>query len=510
MGELRKRCSPVTRALMLQGTGSDVGKSVLTAGLCRAYSRRGLAVRPFKPQNMSNNAAVTVDGGEIGRAQALQARACGAPPHTDMNPVLLKPQAETGAQVVVQGRIAGNASAKAYQKMKPDLLPTVLRSFVRLSAQADLVLVEGAGSAAEINLRQSDIANMGFACAAGVPVALIGDIDRGGVIAQLVGTWSLLDEGERALVRGFVVNKFRGDLSLFDDGIAVVRERTGMASFGVVPWFAGAAALPAEDAFGLAAAAEEGTGGVRIAVPVCPRISNFDDLDPLRAEPRVDVVMVKAGQALPGDADLVLLPGSKATLADLAFLRSQGWDIDIAAHARRGGVVLGICGGYQMLGRRVSDPYGVEGDPAEAPGLGLLDVTTVLTPDKELRNVSGAAVPTGQAVKGYEMHVGETTGPDSARPMLALDGGPDGAISADRRTMGCHVHGLFASDGFRSAFLESLRPGARSLLNYEAGVEDALDALARHLEAHLDLDAMLQASAMIASNDAASAPAARR
>ena len=495
---------------MLQGTGSDVGKSVLTAGLCRAYSRRGLAVRPFKPQNMSNNAAVTVDGGEIGRAQALQARACGVAPHTDMNPVLLKPQAETGAQVVVQGRISGNAGARAYQKMKPDLLPTVLRSFVRLSAQADLVLVEGAGSAAEINLRQSDIANMGFACAAGVPVALIGDIDRGGVIAQLVGTWSLLDEGERALVRGFVVNKFRGDPSLFDDGIAVVRQRTGMASFGVVPWFAGAAALPAEDAFGLASAPEDGTGGVRVAVPVCPRISNFDDLDPLRAEPCVDVVMVKAGQALPGDADLVLLPGSKATLADLAFLRGQGWDIDIAAHARRGGVVLGICGGYQMLGRRVSDPHGVEGDPAEAPGLGLLDVTTVLTRDKELRNVSGAAVPTGQAVKGYEMHVGETTGPDSVRPMLALDGGPDGAISADRRTMGCHVHGLFASDGFRSAFLESLRPGARSLLNYEAGVEDALDALARHLEAHLDLDAMLQASAMIASNDAASAPAARR
>ena len=496
---------------MLQGTGSDVGKSLLTAGLCRAYSRRGLAVRPFKPQNMSNNAAVTVDGGEIGRAQALQARACGMVPHTDMNPVLLKPQAETGAQVVVQGRIAGNAGARAYQKMKPDLLPMVLRSFARLSAQADLVLVEGAGSAAEVNLRQSDIANMGFACAARVPVALIGDIDRGGVIAQLVGTWTLLDEAERALVRGFVVNKFRGDVSLFDDGIAVVRERTGMTSFGVVPWFAGAAALPAEDAFGLAAAdAENRTGDIRIAVPVCPRISNFDDLDPLRAEPRVEIVMVTAGQALPGNADLVLLPGSKATLADLAFLRGQGWDIDIAAHARRGGVVLGICGGYQMLGRRVSDPHGVEGDPAEAPGLGLLDVTTVLTRDKALRQVSGAAVPTGQAVTGYEMHVGETGGPDAARPMLALAGGPDGAISTDRRTMGCHVHGLFASDGFRSVFLERLRPGARSLLNYEAGVEDALDALARHLEAHLDLDAMLQASAMIASNDAASAPAARR
>ena len=495
---------------MLQGTGSDVGKSVLTAGLCRAYSRRGLTVRPFKPQNMSNNAAVTVDDGEIGRAQALQARACGVEPHTDMNPVLLKPQAETGAQVVVQGRIAGNAGARAYQEMKPELLPTVLRSFARLSAQADLVLVEGAGSAAEVNLRQSDIANMGFACAARVPVALIGDIDRGGVIAQLVGTWSLLDEVERALVKGFVVNKFRGDISLFDEGLSVIRERTGMASFGVVPWFAGAAALPAEDAFGLAAADEDGTGDIRIAVPVCPRISNFDDLDPLCAEPQVEVVMVTAGQALPGNADLVLLPGSKATLADLAFLRGQGWDIDIAAHARRGGVVLGICGGYQMLGRSISDPHGVEGDPAEAPGLGLLDVTTVLTRDKALRNVSGAAVPTGHAVTGYEMHVGETAGPDSARPMLALDGGPDGAISADRRTMGCHVHGLFASDDFRSAFLERLRPGARSVLNYETGVEEALDSLARHLEAHLDLDAMLQASAMIASNDAASAPPARR
>ena len=351
------------RALMFQGTGSDVGKSVLTAGLCRAYTRRGLAVRPFKPQNMSNNAAVTSDGGEIGRAQALQARACGAAPHTDMNPVLLKPQTETGAQVIVHGKIIGNAKAREYQAMKPDLMGAVLDSFRRLSERADLVLIEGAGSAAEVNLRAADIANMGFAEAADVPVVLIGDIDRGGVIAQLVGTWNLLSDSERARTRGFIVNKFRGDATLFDDGLAIIREQTAMASYGVVPFLAEAGRLPREDAFDLGAE-DAKPGAIKIAVPVFSRIANFDDLDPLRAEPDVSVIMVRAGAALPGDADLILLPGSKATLADLAFVREQGWDIDIAAHVRRGGAVLGICGGYQMLGKTVSDPGGIEGPPA--------------------------------------------------------------------------------------------------------------------------------------------------
>ena len=501
----------MARALMLQGTGSDVGKSVLAAGLCRAFARRGLAVRPFKPQNMSNNAAVTEDGGEIGRAQALQARACGVGPLADMNPVLLKPQGETGAQLVIRGRVAGNADARAYQEMKPGLMTAVLESFGRLAADADLVLAEGAGSAAEINLRRGDIANMGFALAAGVPVALVGDIDRGGVIAQLVGTWTLLSSAERGLVRGFVVNKFRGDASLFDGGLDAVRERTGMAPFGVVPWLDAAAALPREDSFAIGGG-EGAPGDLKIVVPALSRIANFDDLDPLRAEDGVSVVMAAAGQALPGDADLVLLPGSKATRADLAYLRDQGWDIDIRSHVRRGGRVLGICGGYQMLGRAVADPDGIEGSPGESPGLGLLDVATVLAGRKKLARVSGTDAATGEPVEGYEIHVGETGGGDAdARPMLRLADGPDGAVSADGRIAGCHVHGLFASDRFRAAFLQRLRPGARAAMDYEAGIESALDALAGHLEAHLDIDAVLQASSAIASSrPAASAAAARR
>ena len=477
-------------ALMFQGTGSDVGKSVLTAGLCRAYTRRGLKVRPFKPQNMSNNAAVTADGGEIGRAQALQARACGEALHTDMNPVLLKPQSETGAQVIVQGKIVGNAKAREYQSMKPGLMASVLESFHRLSAEADLVLVEGAGSAAEVNLRAADIANMGFAEAANVPVVLIGDIDRGGVIAQLVGTWNLLSESERALTRGFIVNKFRGDVSLFDSGLAVIAERTPMTSFGVVPWFAGAGRLPREDAFDTGGDAAQ-SGDIKIAVPVLSRIANFDDLDPLRAEPDVSVVMVPAGEALPGDADLVLLPGSKATLADLAFLRAQGWDIDIAAHVRRGGAVLGICGGYQMLGRTVADPHGIEGPPAEAPGLGLLDDATRL-PAPTNRVVGPATVcRTGAPVSGYEMHVGVTSGPDTARPLLDLSTGADGAMTPDGRISGCYVHGLDSSDSSRTAFLQQLRPAARAAMAYEAGIDATLEALADHLEEHLDLEAMI-------------------
>ena len=477
-------------ALMFQGTGSDVGKSVLTAGLCRAFTRRGLAVRPFKPQNMSNNAAVTADGGEIGRAQALQARACGVALHTDMNPVLLKPQSETGAQVIVQGKIVGNAKAREYQSMKPGLMASVLESFHRLSADADLVLVEGAGSAAEVNLRAADIANMGFAEAANVPVVLIGDIDRGGVIAQLVGTWNLLSGSERALTRGFIVNKFRGDVSLFDSGLAVIAERTPMTSFGVVPWFADAGRLPREDAFDVRGDAQR-PGDIKIAVPVLSRIANFDDLDPLRAEPDVSVVMVPAGDALPGDADLILLPGSKATLADLAFVRAQGWDIDIAAHVRRGGAVLGICGGYQMLGRTVADPHGIEGPPAEAPGLGLLDVATTLTAAKKLVEVSGTERRTGAPVSGYEMHVGVTSGPDTARPMLDLSTGTDGAKTPDGRISGCYVHGLFSSDAYRTAFLQRLRPAAREAMAYEAGIDATLEALADHLEEHLDLEAMI-------------------
>ncbi|MBO6716935.1 MAG: cobyric acid synthase [Rhizobiaceae bacterium] len=479
------------RALMFQGTGSDVGKSLMVAGLARALTNRGHAVRPFKPQNMSNNAAVTADGGEIGRAQALQARAAKVQPSVHMNPVLLKPQSETGAQVVVQGRIEGNARAADYQKLKPGLLARVIDSFGRMKAEADFVLVEGAGSASEVNLRAGDIANMGFARAADVPVILIGDIDRGGVIASLVGTKAVIEPEDAALIAGFIVNRFRGDPALFADGMARIAEMTGWAAIGLVPHFSDAARLPAEDALALNAPRERKAGArVKIAVPILPHIANFDDLDPLEAEPDVEVVRVKPGTTLPGDADLILLPGSKATIADLVALRKAGFDIDIAAHVRRGGRALGLCGGYQMLGRKLADPDGIEGPPGEVDGLGLLDIETRLTGDKRLVAVEGRTSD-GVSFKGYEMHVGETTGPDTLRPFATIEGKPEGAISTDRLVAGTYVHGLFADDCQRAACVKQLG-GEVSDLNYEAGVEATLDALAVHLEAHLDIDALIR------------------
>lgn len=483
-----------TPALMLQGTGSDVGKSLLVAGLARAFTCQGMRVRPFKPQNMSNNAAVTADGGEISRAQALQARACGAVPHTDMNPVLLKPQTDIGAQLVVHGQVQGNVRASEYHALKPTLLPRVLESFGRLSAQADLILVEGAGSTAEINLRDGDIANMGFAIAADVPVVLVGDIDRGGVIASLVGTAALLEEAERRLLRGFVVNKFRGDPALFASGMAEIAQRTRLPALGLVPWFADAARLPAEDAAGLDsrsyAFGNKAEAQMKIVVLRLPRIANFDDLDPLAAEPGVTLELVAPGRALPGDADLVLLPGSKATLADLAALREQGWDIDLQAHVRRGGRVLGLCGGYQMLGRRIADPDGIEGPSGEAAGLGLLDVETVLAPAKVLREAHGRDAVDHAALRGYEMHMGRTTGADTARPFAILDGRTDGARSRDGRVAGTYLHGVFAADTFRRAFLA--RFGAASDLAFEASVDATLDQLADHLAASVDLARLLE------------------
>lgn len=482
----------MTRALMLQGTGSDVGKSLLIAGLARLLTRRGLAVRPFKPQNMSNNAAVTPDGGEIGRAQALQARAAGIVPSVHMNPVLLKPQSEIGAQVVVRGKVRGNAAARTYQAMRGELLAVVLESYRHLQAEADIVLVEGAGSAAEVNLRAGDIANMGFATAARVPVVLVGDIDRGGVIASLVGTHALLADDERTLSRGYIVNRFRGDISLFDDGITAIEERTNWPCLGVVPWFSALSKLPAEDAMSLdQAETAPRADGLRIVVPRLSRIANFDDFDPLRAEPGVDVEFIAAGRPLPQNADLVVLPGSKATLADLAFLREQGWDIDIQAHVRRGGRVLGICAGLQMLGRRVADPDSIEGPAGEAAGLGLLELDTRLSGEKRLLPVHGIAVDGGHPVQGYEMHMGRSHGPALDRPMLRLAGKADGAVSADGRIMGCYLHGLFAADRFRRAFLASLGHAIADGPSYEADIEATLDAWADHLEAHLDVARLL-------------------
>jgi adenosylcobyric acid synthase len=483
-----------TPAIMFQGTGSDVGKSLIVAGLARAFHRQGLRVRPFKPQNMSNNAAVTADGGEIGRAQALQARACGVASSVHMNPVLLKPQSEIGAQVVIQGRMQCTAKAAEWQQQKSQFLPRVLESFALMADEADLVLVEGAGSPAEVNLRQGDIANMGFAEAADLPVALIGDIDRGGVIASLLGTVELLEPAERQRLCGFIVNKFRGDAKLFDDGLAIAQRRTGLRSLGVLPFFAEARRLPAEDAQSLDGAAQHnGKAAIKIAVPQFARIANFDDLDPLIAENDVQVDIVPPGHALPGDADLIILPGSKSTIADLAQLRAEGWDIDIAAHLRRGGFLLGLCGGYQMLGQTLADPGGIEGPAGTVPGLGLLALSTEMTGDKTLTAVSGRHLASGAPLRGYEMHIGRTQGADCERPFMKReDGRSEGGQSADGRVAGCYLHGLFASDAFRHAYLSAIRKRAVSGLAYEAMIDGVLDRLAEHCAAHLDLPRILE------------------
>ncbi|WP_208350744.1 cobyric acid synthase [Pseudaestuariivita rosea] len=474
----------MTRAIMIQGAGSNVGKSLIVAGLARAFVNRGLRLAPFKPQNMSNNAAVTADGGEIGRAQALQALAARIEPTVDMNPVLLKPESETGAQVIVQGKWVGNLGARGYTETKTALMPRVLESFDRLKGTADLILVEGAGSPAEVNLRAGDIANMGFALAADVPVVLVGDIDRGGVIAQLVGTYQVLDQTDRHQIKAFCINKFRGDVSLFADGMTAIEAQTGWSSLGVLPWFPDAARLPAEDALDIVGS---GTGPVKIAVPRLSRIANFDDLDPIAAEPDVQLQFIEPGHPLPGDAKLIILPGTKSTLAELKFFRDQGWDIDLRAHVRRGGHVLGLCGGYQMLGRMVADPHGLEGTAGHTPGLGLLSVETTMQPDKAVRQVQGKEIATDHAVSGYEIHIGQTTGADCGRPWLMIDGQRAGAMSEDGRIKGCYVHGIFQSDTFRTAFLKTVGGSGRQT-SYGAKVETVLDTLAAHLEQHLDLD----------------------
>ncbi|WP_299945646.1 cobyric acid synthase [uncultured Ruegeria sp.] len=476
----------MARSIMIQGTGSNVGKSVLVAGLARAYTRRGLSVAPFKPQNMSNNAAVTENGGEIGRAQALQARAAKRTTHTDMNPILLKPETDTGAQIILQGQRAGTMKAGDYRKDKSKLLAAALESFERLCNDADLVLIEGAGSPAETNLRKGDIANMGFACAANVPVVLVGDIHRGGVIAQIVGTQAVLDTGDQELIRGFAINRFKGDVSLFDEGRDDIAARTGWPCVGVVPWFHDAWKLPAEDMMDIRSYAG---GACKIVVPQLERMANFDDLDPLSAEPSVTVEIVPAGRPLPGDADLVLLPGSKSTIGDLAYFRAQGWDVDLYAHVRRGGHVLGLCGGYQMLGKTIADPDGVDGHPGRVEGLGLLDVTTTMAGDKQVTLRSATALPGNEPVSGYEIHMGRTDGPDCARAWLQIESRPEGAASANGRVRGSYLHGIFTSDAFRASYLAEL--GATSETTYEDGVEQVLDDLADHLELHMDLDLLL-------------------
>lgn len=476
-------------ALMLQGTGSDVGKSLLVAGLCRALVRRGYSVRPFKPQNMSNNAAVTVDGGEIGRAQALQALAAEIQPHTDMNPVLLKPQADRTSQLVVHGQVRGTLGTGNFRSARGELLGAVMESYGRLKAQCDIVVVEGAGSPAEINLRAGDIANMGFARAADIPVILVGDIDRGGVIAALVGTRTVIDPADAAMIRGFLINKFRGDPALFEEGYREIERLTCWKGLGIVPWLHDAIRLPSEDAVVLEQRRDMGSGRLMIACPILPRISNFDDLDPWKLEPAVELVMVPPGKPIPAEAAMIILPGSKATTSDMQAMRREGWDIDILAHHRRGTPILGICGGYQMLGRKIADPDGMEGPPGEIAGLGLLDVETMLTSSKALRHVTGTAL--GAPFSGYEMHVGETSGADCARPFAWLSGGQaDGASSGSGQVLGSYVHGLFSSSALRAALLGQL--GDKSTRqDYGSSVERALDDIAAQLEQHLDMEALL-------------------
>ncbi len=476
----------MVKALMIQGTGSNVGKSLIVAGLARAFANQGLRVRPFKPQNMSNNAAVTEDGGEIGRAQALQARAARATTTVHMNPVLLKPESETGSQVIVQGQRVGHDGGRSYWTRAKGLMPKVLESFAILAQDADLILIEGAGSPAETNLRDHDIANMGFAEAANVPVILVGDIHRGGVIAQVVGTKSVLSTADSDRIKGFIINRFRGDVSLFDEGFRDIERRTDWTGMGVIPWFSTAHLLPAEDILDL----KSSSGGpCKIVVPKLPRISNFDDLDPLAAEPNVSLDIVPPGHALPGDADLVILPGSKSTISDLAFFRAQGWDIDLTAHIRRGGHVMGLCGGYQMLGKQIADPDGIEGPAQSVEGLAHLDVVTTLAAKKQLALQTAHAIPFDSSVTGYEIHLGKTDGPDCASAWLRMNGDNVGAANSTGRVRGAYLHGIFGSDTFRTAYLNAL--GHQSDLSYDSTVEETLDALAEHLSQHLDLEQIL-------------------
>jgi adenosylcobyric acid synthase len=485
---------------MFQGTGSDVGKSIIVAGLCRIFSNRGKNVLPFKPQNMSNNAAITADGGEIGRAQAMQARACRVEPVADMNPVLLKPESDTGSQVVVQGKVARTVKASEYVTYRKTLLPRVMESFGRLCDTADVVVVEGAGSISEVNLRDGDISNMGFAVEAGVPVVLVADIDRGGAIASIVGSYMLLPEDERPFLKGYIINKFRGDYSVFKPAEEIIRSHTGLPCLGAVDWFAGASLLPAEDSLALEKKRESGgrirrTKRIKIYVLGLSRISNFDDFDPLASERDVDLVFVRPGAPVPGDGDLIIIPGTKSTIADLEYIRRQGWDIDMAAHIHRGGRVIGICGGYQILGKRIDDPLATENPaPASVEGLGFLDVVTSMAGDKTLRRFA-AVTPDGQDISGYEIHMGLTDGPGTARPMIVLDGVPEGALRDDDLVAGCYIHGLFTNDSYRSKFLSIFRGGSGlgvAKLDYESAVDRTLDEFAALMERGVDIDRLSQ------------------
>ena len=472
-----------TRTLMIQGTTSDAGKSTLVAGLCRVLARRGVRVAPFKPQNMALNSAVTVDGGEIGRAQAVQAEACYLPPHSDMNPVLLKPNSDIGAQVIIHGRALSCMDARAYHDYKDTAMQAVLASYQRLRAQYEVIIVEGAGSPAEINLRDKDIANMGFAEAVDCPVLLIADIDRGGVFAHLVGTLALLSESEQARVAGFVINRFRGDMGLLMPGIEWLETYTGKPVLGILPYLHGLH-LEAEDALSRAPTGAGNT--LRVRVPALPRISNHTDFDALRLHPQVDFRYLGPGEDLDG-ADLIILPGSKSVRADLAWLRDQGWDTALARHLRYGGKLLGICGGFQMLGEALHDPHGLEGTAGSDPGLHWLDLHTTLALEKQLRRVQGLLTLEGAPVSGYEIHHGISQGAALQRPLAHIDNQPEGAMSADGQIIGTYLHGLFDTPTACAALLRWAGVRDVAAHNYPQLREQGITRLADMVEQHLDM-----------------------
>ncbi len=477
-----------TKTIMIQGTTSDAGKSALATGLCRIFKRRGLRVAPFKPQNMALNSAVTVDGGEIGRSQAVQALACGLEPHTDMNPILLKPNDDMGSQVIIQGRVHGNMKARDYHLFKPQAMQYVLESHRRLESQYDCIVAEGAGSPAEINLREGDIANMGFAEAVDCPVILVADIDRGGVFAHLVGTLELLSPSERQRVAGLVINRFRGHMGLLQPGLDWLQQRTGKPVLGVLPYLKGLH-IEAEDSLTLNAhTGTEATSEqkLRVVAPLFPRISNHTDFDPLRLHPQVALTLVGEGQVIP-PADLIFLPGSKNTQADLRWLRDQGWESAILRHLRYGGKLIGICGGFQMLGKSLHDPTGIEGNPGSQTGLGLLDMETTLTLQKRLDRVEGRLVIGGARVTGYEIHMGVSNGAALARSALHFDKGQEGALSEDNQILGTYLHGLFDHPEACAALLCWAGLTAPQVPDYGQLREMHIDRLADALEQHLDM-----------------------
>ncbi|MEX0603402.1 MAG: cobyric acid synthase [Marinobacter sp.] len=481
--------------LMIQGTTSDAGKTTVVAALCRWLARQGVSVAPFKPQNMALNSAVTVDGGEIGRSTALQALACGLEPHSDMNPVLLKPQSDCGAQVILRGKVHGNMDALDYHTYKAEAMASVMAAWTALSRRYDVIIAEGAGSPAEINLRANDIANMGFAEAADCPVLLVGDIDKGGVFAQLVGTLELISASEQARIGGFIINRFRGDIALLKPGLNWLTERTGKPVVGVLPYLHGLV-IDSEDSVSITGSSR--AGALKIIVPVLPRISNHNDFDPLRLHPGVDIQFIGPDQLIP-PADVILLPGSKSTRHDLTWLRQQGWPDAIQKHLRYGGKVFGICGGFQMLGAAVRDPDGLEGEAGDTEGLGLLDMTTKMVTGKQLREVTGHLAFTAGStpLTGYEMHNGVSTGAALERPMASLDGKSDGAISDDNQIMGTYVHAIFDQPEACNALLQwcglnAAGEGAGQAVDYQRHRQQQLDRLGDMVEEHLDTEWLRQ------------------